>query len=286
MSPKKLTMRILTGFFFVSLDALLLDFASGSKCQPLNTTLFKNCVQAGFHNSSASDSSIQDMSSLISHMQGKFNCSSLSDLMTCSLHIPKCSSTKLPCKDTCKKFLTDCGNTSSESDGLKSLFRGLCEVLPMTNCISKSNHFNDNGTDNSNVTCHKLVLKQCQKFGYNYTSVTSDYQKLVNSSTIFQRVDGNSTKLRKVICMEIAPPCYNKTSTQLQVPCKSLCDDAFKESRSEFNKVFKDQEYCLAFPNGTKRGQELCQLQKWPDHVYWPSGLWMSLEMTGILRIV
>ena len=137
----------------------------------------------------------------------------------------------------------------------------------------------------SGVTCHELVLKKCQKMGYNSTSVTTKYQKLVESSTIFHQVDSNSAKLRKVICMEIAPPCDKQNSGKLQVPCRSLCNDAFNESRSQFMKIFKNQRYCSALPNATTSRQELCQLKTWPDNVYYPSGLWMSLNKKGILRI-
>ncbi|CAH3149631.1 unnamed protein product [Pocillopora meandrina] len=272
-------MWILAGLLLVSLETLLLDFASGGKCQPLNTTLFNSCVQAGYYNSSAFDSGRQgELASLIFNMQKRFNCSSLTNLMTCSLYLPICQSTKLPCKSTCKKFLSDCRNVSSENDGLKALFRGLCGVLPSTRCTSHSTHSNDSGTDNSDITCHKLVLKKCQNMGYNSTSVTTKYQKLVESSTIFHQVDSNSTKLRKVICMEIAPPCDKQNSGKLQVPCRSLCNDAFNESRSQFMKVFKNQRYCSALPNATTSRQELRQLKTWPDNVYYPSGLWMSLN--------
>lgn len=137
----------------------------------------------------------------------------------------------------------------------------------------------------SDVTCHELVLTKCQKMGYNSTSVTTKYQKLVESSTIFHQVDSNSAKLRKVICMEIAPPCDKQNSGKLQVPCRSLCNDAFNESRSQFMKIFKNQRYCSALPNATTSRQELCQLKTWPDNVYYPSGLWMSLNKKGILRI-
>ncbi|RMX42128.1 hypothetical protein pdam_00001238 [Pocillopora damicornis] len=272
-------MWILAGLLLVSLETLLLDFASGGICQPLNTTLFNSCVQAGYYNSSAFDSGRQgELASLIFNLQKRFNCSSLTNLMTCPLYLPICQSTKLPCKSTCKKFLSDCRNVSSENDGLKALFGGLCGVLPSTRCTSHSTHFNDSGTDNSDITCHKLVLKTCQNMGYNSTSVTTKYQKLVESSTIFNQVGSNSAKLRKVICMEIAPPCDKQNSGKLQVPCRSLCNDAFNESRSQFMKVFKNQKYCSALPNANKSRQELCQLKTWPDNVYYPSGLWMSLN--------
>lgn len=150
VSLKKLTMWILAGLLLVSLETLLLDFASGGICQPLNTTLFNSCVQAGYYNSSAFDSGRQgEVASLIFNLQKRFNCSSLTNLMTCPLYLPICQSTKLPCKSTCKKFLSDCRNVSSENDGLKALFRGLCGVLPSTRCTSHSTHSNDSGTDNS-----------------------------------------------------------------------------------------------------------------------------------------
>lgn len=131
-------MKILAWIFFVSLEVLLVDFAASS-CQPLNTTLFNGCVQAGYHVSNFTSSGKEvELSHLITNMQRKFkNCSSLLSLMTCSLHLPKCPTAQLPCKDACKKFLSDCGDISSENDGLKTLFRGICELLPSTKCLSE-----------------------------------------------------------------------------------------------------------------------------------------------------
>ena len=109
----------------------------------------------------------------------------------------------------------------------------------------------------------------------------------MQSSAIFQGIDGNSTRLLKVICMEIAPPCDKQNDKSLLVPCKSLCDDAYKESPPQFLKIFKDKKYCSTFPekNSTvsEHAQGHCRLQTWPDNIYWPSGLWTSLGMTGIL---
>ena len=102
------------------------------------------------------------------------------------------------------------------------------------------------------------------------------------SRAIFQDSDANSM-LRKIICMEIAPPCDAKNNQTLIVPCRSVCDDAFNESQSEFLKVFKAQKYCSTFPeNTTEDEKEHCILRAWPDNGYWPSGLWQSLNTTGI----
>lgn len=135
------------------------------------------------------------------------------------------------------------------------------------------------------VKCEKLVIRQCQNAGYNFTSVSNEYQKMVKeSSAIFEGSDANSM-LRKIICMEIAPPCDAKNNQTLQVPCKSTCNEAFNESRSAFLKVFKAQEYCSAFPEKTTvHGNEYCSIQAWPDNGYWPSGLWTSLATAGILQ--
>ena len=130
------------------------------------------------------------------------------------------------------------------------------------------------------VNCRRLTIKQCQNAGYNLTSVSDAYQQMVESSTIFEDSDVNST-LRKIICMEIAPPCDAKNIQKLIVPCRGLCDHAFNESPSEFVKIFKAQKYCSTFPespeNGTVDGKKYCILQTWPDNGYWPSGLWANL---------
>lgn len=135
------------------------------------------------------------------------------------------------------------------------------------------------------VKCKRLTIKQCQNAGYNFTSVSDAYQQMVESSAIFQDSSVNST-LRKIICMEIAPPCDAKNNQTLIVPCRSMCDDAFNESHSEFVKVFKAQKYCSTFPefpeNTTVDGKEHCTLQDWPDNGYWPSGLWASIATTGM----
>ena len=135
------------------------------------------------------------------------------------------------------------------------------------------------------VKCRRLTVKQCQNAGYNVTSVSDAYQQMVESSAIFRDSDANST-LRKIICMEIAPPCDAKNDQTLIVPCRSMCDKAFNESRSEFVKVFKAQKYCSTFPelahNTTVDGKEYCSLQTWPNNGYWPSNLWASLTTTGM----
>ncbi len=131
--------------------------------------------------------------------------------------------------------------------------------------------------------CKKLVIKQCQNAGYNSTTVSNEYQKMVESSTIFNDSDANST-LRKIMCMEIAPPCDTKNNQKLLVPCRSMCEEAYNKSRSKFLDVFKSRDYCSAFPeNANVDGKEYCSLQGWPVNGFWPSALWTSLTSAGIL---
>ena len=130
--------------------------------------------------------------------------------------------------------------------------------------------------------CRRLDIRQCKGLGYNLTSVSRDYQKMVESSDLFQNSSINST-LRKIICMEVAPPCDYKHNRTLFVPCKSTCVAAFNESRSQFLKVFKNRDYCSVFPVNTTEGQQYCALQTWPNAGYWPSDLWKSVNTTGIL---
>ena len=132
------------------------------------------------------------------------------------------------------------------------------------------------------VNCTRLTIKQCQNAGYNFTSVSDAYQQMVESSAIFQDGHVNST-LRKIICMEIAPPCDAKNNQKLIVPCRSMCNDAFNESQSEFVKVFKAQKYCSTFPeNRTGDGKEYCTLRALPVNGYWPSSLWEALPTKGM----
>ncbi|XP_078378807.1 uncharacterized protein LOC144661959 isoform X3 [Oculina patagonica] len=272
-------MKLLSFVLFLALETLLVDYASSSSCPPLNRTLFNDCIQAGYNVSNFTSSrSPNVLSSLIANMQNKFkNCSSFSSLMTCSVHLPKCSAgtSTLPCKEVCKNFVADCQHSSSADDGLIALFRGICELLPSSKCLPKPNNLNN--TNPEAVKCEELVIKQCQNAGYNSTSVSNAYQKMVQSSTIFQDSDANSA-LRKIICMEIAPPCDAKNNQKLLVPCRSMCDEAYNKSRSKFLDVFKSRDYCSAFPENTHvDGKEYCSLQAWPVNGFWPSGLWTSL---------
>jgi len=132
-------MKLLSLVFFITFASLFSNYAS-SQCLPLNSTLFNECVQEGYNVSDFNRSRPQDeISSLIASMQRKFkNCSPLSTLMACSVHIPKCSNSSSikPCKQACRKFVSDC-----EKEGLIALFRGLCELLPSNQCLSDhSNH--------------------------------------------------------------------------------------------------------------------------------------------------
>ena len=139
------------------------------------------------------------------------------------------------------------------------------------------------------VKCRRLTIKQCQNSGYNFTSVSEAYQQMVESSAIFQDSEANST-LRKIICMEIAPPCDAKNNQTLIVPCRSMCNEAFNESQSQFINAFKAQKYCSTFPevpdNITVYGKGYCTLQAWPENGYWPSGLWATLATTGMSLII
>lgn len=85
--------------------------------------------------------------------------------------------------------------------------------------------------------------------------------------------------------MEIAPPCDAKNNQTLIVPCRSMCNDAFNESQSQFIKVFKAQKYCSTFP-GFPDKKGYCNLQAWPENGYWPSGLWANLATTGMSLII
>lgn len=138
-------MKLLSFVLFVALEIWLVDYASSSSCQPLNRTLFNDCVQAGYNVSNFPASRSQnELSSLIARMQNKLkSCSSLSSLMTCSVQLPKCSSgtSTLPCEEVCKNFVADC-QSSTENHGLVALFRGICELLPSSNCLPKPSNLN------------------------------------------------------------------------------------------------------------------------------------------------
>jgi len=143
LNTDKLKMNLFGLVLFVALGISLVDYVSSSACQTLNSTLFADCVQAGYNVTKFNPNTSQkELSGLISSMRSKFkNCSSLSSLMTCSLQLPRCptSTPTLPCKDVCRNFVAECQSSSSESDGLIALFRGICELLPSNKCLSPNN---------------------------------------------------------------------------------------------------------------------------------------------------
>ena len=143
-------MKLFSLILLATFESLFVNYAS-SQCQSLNRTLFNGCLDAGYNVSEFSGSRTQDeMASLISSMQSKFqNCSaSLLTLMTCSVHVPKCStsSARLPCREVCRKFVRDCQGGSTESEGLLAVFRGLCELPTTDKCLPSSKQFNDTKT--------------------------------------------------------------------------------------------------------------------------------------------
>ena len=143
-------MKLLSFVLVFALETLLVDCTPSSSFRPLNSTLFGDCVRAGYNVSTFTASRSQkELSSLITGMQNKFrNCSSLSRLMTCSVQLPKGSAGKLtlPCKEVCRKFVADCQEISIDNDGLIALFRGLCELLPSSKCLPKPYNLNDSNS--------------------------------------------------------------------------------------------------------------------------------------------
>ena len=130
------------------------------------------------------------------------------------------------------------------------------------------------------VTCSPLRISHCANAGYSFTRVSRAYQDMVESSKIFQGV--NST-LKKVICMELAPPCETNKSRTVYVPCRSTCEAANNESNSKFLDFFKSSDYCSTFPyEKHKSGKAYCALRTWPNTGYWPSHLWERISSTGI----
>lgn len=149
LNTDKLKMNLFGLVLFVALGISLVDYVSSSPCQTLNSTLFADCVQAGYNVTKLiPNTSQKELSGLIASMRSKFrNCSSLSSLMTCSVQLPRCpTSTMLPCKDMCRNFVAECQNSSSESDGLIALFRGICELFPSNKCLSSPNNLNNSAS--------------------------------------------------------------------------------------------------------------------------------------------
>ena len=108
--------------------------------------------------------------------------------------------------------------------------------------------------------------------------MSSAYQKILETSDVFNNSKFNPT-LRKIICMEVAPPCDNKYNNTLLVPCKTTCEAAFNESKPQFMEIFNSSDYCSAFPKtDSDDGQDYCVLQKWPNTGYWPSDLWKRVS--------
>lgn len=144
LKTDKVNMNLLGWVIFVALEISLVGYASSSRCQRLNSTLFTDCTKAGYNVTELNPNSTQkELSGLIATMRSKFkNCSSLSSLMTCSVQLPKCSTSAptLPCKEACKNFVSECQNTSNENEGLVALFRGICELLPSKKCLPTPNN--------------------------------------------------------------------------------------------------------------------------------------------------
>lgn len=136
-------------------------------------------------------------------------------------------------------------------------------------------------TDDFN--CTRMIIRNCSDAGYNFTSVSRAYQQRVQSAGIFT---GINSSLKKVLCMELAPPCNNNNSRTLYVPCQSTCKAAFNESKSQFLGFFKSPDYCSTFPDeNPQSGKEYCALKTWPSSGYWPSGLWKRFSSSrGMFR--
>ena len=141
-------MKILWLFLLFAFESLFVNYAS-SRCQSLNGTLFNSCFNAGYNVSEFNyGKAQQDIFSLFERVQRKFNnCSSLSTVLSCALHVPKCPNSTLPCKAECRKFVRDCKDIPAESQGLRALFQGLCELLEPKPCLSMSNASSFNGSD-------------------------------------------------------------------------------------------------------------------------------------------
>ena len=105
-------------------------------CMPLDSQLFSECLQAGYNVSVFKDNLTQSgILEFIANMHGMFKqCSSLSSLMTCSIHLPRCSTESehpaLPCKEVCGTFVEEC-NASLTQNGLMDVITRLCRLLPL-----------------------------------------------------------------------------------------------------------------------------------------------------------
>ena len=129
-------MTLLSLVLLIAIQSLLAYYAyASSECRPLNSTMFNDCIKAGYNVSGefTGRQGQHEISSLIASMQKKFkDCSSHSALISCSVHLPNCStaSSRLSLTgNVCRNFTRDCQNGSQETEGLIALFRGLCEVL-------------------------------------------------------------------------------------------------------------------------------------------------------------
>lgn len=152
------------------------------------------------------------------------------------------------------------------------------ELFVKLNTSLIANRLTSFSVSSGNVTCYSLTINQCADAGYNLTSVSSAYQKILENSDVFNNSKVNST-LRKIICMEVAPPCNKKYNNTLLVPCKTTCETAFNESKPQFEKIFKSSNYCSAFlKTNNVGGQDYCVLQEWPNTGYWPSDLWKRVS--------
>ncbi|KAK2573668.1 hypothetical protein P5673_001351 [Acropora cervicornis] len=269
---KTTAMKLLSLLLFTVLEVNLFVNCASSRCK-LPSGNFGSCVNASFRYSKVSNNTEEEILGLFENMRGEFNsCSSaLATVMSCAVHLLQCpNNTSLPCKTECWNFVGRCKREMSE--GLVVLFQRLCELLNPDPCLMSSNASRRYNEADDDFNCTRMIIRNCSDAGYNFTSVSRAYQQRVQSAGIFT---GINSSLKKVLCMELAPPCNNNNSRTLYVPCQSTCKAAFNESKSQFLGFFKSPDYCSTFPDeNPQSGKEYCALKTWPSSGYWPSGLW------------
>ncbi|XP_044180219.1 hyphal wall protein 2-like [Acropora millepora] len=265
-------MKLLSLLLFTALELNLFVNCASSRCKLLGGN-FGSCANASFIYSKVSNNTEEEILGLFENMRGEFNsCSSaLATVMSCAVYLPQCpDNTSLPCKTECWNFVRRCKREMSE--GLVVLFQRLCELLSPDSCLLSSNASRRYNESDDDFNCTRMIIRNCNDAGYNFTSVSRAYQQRVQSAGIFT---GINSSLNKVLCMELAPPCNNNNSRTLYVPCQSTCKAAFNESKSKFLGFFKSPDYCSTFPDeNPQSGKEYCALKIWPSSGYWPSGLW------------
>lgn len=215
-----------------------------------------------------------------------YNCSAYADLMICSLYLPKCvegiNKPVLPCREVCEEFIQGCKDRLMRSS-LEWVI-GMCTVLPkrFSNGKTKGNkeecflppNFKRTTKEYTYTTpeCFPMTIPACSGLGYKFTILTKKtqdaYRRYMNR-TITEYSRRNHTnptcvdKMRKLICAESVPPCYDRS---MHYNCREECENIYNNCSKHF---WYGADMCIEFPRGTT-AKGYCPQSEWPRSANWP----------------